>query len=95
MDRRDMLTGLASAIAITTTRPLLAIPSPTPDSRFRWSSAGRVLVREAHRWVESINLGKQIRILSVEDSGAHATLTAEHAGRRFQLQTSDGRGWRA
>lgn len=94
MERRDALIGLASTLAITSTSPLLAFFPTSQSSRFRWSPDGRVFVHEEQRWVESIDLGSHINVLGIEESGSGAILTAAHAGRRFQLHTSDGHHWR-
>ncbi|AKS41517.1 hypothetical protein [Wenzhouxiangella marina] len=91
MHRRHLLLGLAFAAAVPA-YSLAGIPA-APASRFRWTADGRVLRRHGAGWVDSINLGPNIEILDIDETGPIARLLVRHAGHRFELHSSDGRRW--
>lgn len=91
MERRNLLIGLGALMVAPVT--VLAANTPISMGRFRLEPGGRVLVRDANGWRESIHLGDDIRVISISDTGAQAVLTASHAGQSFQLRSADGACW--
>jgi hypothetical protein len=92
MRRRHLLVGLALG-AVMPAQALVGF-STAPSTRFRWTRDGRVDRRTATGWVTSLDLGPEIEILALEETGPDARLLARHGTRRFELHSMDGRHWR-
>jgi hypothetical protein len=103
MDRRDFLSGAASAslvVGLAVLRPgmptsVLSGQSNVVTPRFRGSSDGRIyeLSKDGATWQQRANFGKHCAILEVSERGSQAYARMAVQGHAFTIQSPDGRKW--